>query len=328
MLVLNANDVDKALPMVDAVAAMKEALVSLAEGTANLPQRTHLDVEAHQGTTLIMPAHVNGEGTESLTVKVVSVFGNNPDRGMPRIQAAVIVLEPTSGKPFALLEGSRLTGIRTAATSGAATDALARDDSKSLAILGAGVQARTHLAAMVAVRPIERVTIWSRRREAVEQLIDEAKTVYGDCQFQIADIANEAVAEADVVCTVTTADQPLFDHRFIRPGTHLNVVGSYQPQVREVPTETVLSARLFVEEIESALEEAGDIIQPIDEGRMGSDHILGTIGEVLTGTRIGRDDANQITLYKSVGNAAEDALAAAVTLTNAKRLGLGVEVDF
>jgi ornithine cyclodeaminase len=155
MLILNAREVAEALSMPDAVDAMKQAWIAISERTANLPLRTHIDVKQHSGTTLVMPAHVNSPSCESLTVKVVSVFGNNPDqKNMARIQAAVIVLDPETGEPIALLEGSSLTKIRTAAASGAATDALARTDSSTLAILGAGVQAQSHLAAMRAVRPI------------------------------------------------------------------------------------------------------------------------------------------------------------------------------
>jgi len=315
--------------MPQAVDAMKQALISVVDGTAKLPLRTHLDIDRHQGTVLIMPAHVDRSQLEALTIKVVSIFGDNPAvRQLPRIQGVVIVLDPVTGQPQALLQGSMLTGIRTAAASGAATDALARTDCESLAILGAGVQARTHLDAMLAVRPIRKILFWSRRRESVEELIDDWTQQNQSCECRPVATAEQAVAAADIVCTVTSSKNPIFDPSCVQPGTHFNVVGSYQPHVREVPPETVLAARVFVDEIDSALAEACDLIQPLKAGLMTREHILGTVGEVLTNALPGRLSDADVTLFKSVGNAAQDALAAATALTNATERQLGTTLNW
>ncbi len=322
MLILNSDEV-RALPMGEAVEAMKIALTALSSNQVQLPRRTHIDLPQHNGTTLIMPAHVSN-APESLAVKVVSVFGDNPNKNLARIQAAVTVLDPQTGLPIALLEGSSLTGIRTAAASGAATDVLARSDSRRLAILGAGVQARTHLAAMCAVRDIEQVRIFAPNRSKVDALIAEADV---NCELVAADSASQAIEAADIICTVTNSQTPVFDDEFVRPGTHINAVGSYQPHVVEIPHQTVARSRVFVDHLQSALEEAGDLIQPIQNNVVPRSHVLGEIGQALNGSVIGRESDSDITLFKSVGNAAEDAVAAQVVVENARKLRLGQMIE-
>lgn len=326
MLLLNSDQVLKALPMDEAIDCMKQALSALSAGRVQLPLRTHIDLPQHSGTTLIMPAHVNSEdGDESLAVKVVSVFRNNMQRDLARIQAVVNVFDPETGVPIAIIEGATLTGIRTAAASGAATDVLARPDARRLAIIGAGVQARTHLAAICAIRDIEQVKIFAPRRQQVDVLIDEAVQ---ECEMVACDTANEAISNADIICTVTTSQEPVFDAGNVSPGTHINAVGSYQPHVVEIPSETVSASRVYVDHSQSALEEAGDLIQPINSGAITGKHVQGEIGAVLLGSLPGRLGRNDITLFKSVGNAAEDAVAAQLVVTNAAKLGLGQSVDF
>ncbi len=326
MLLINAEEVRRALPMNEAVSAMKRALAALSAGSVQLPLRTHIDLPQHDGTTLIMPAFVSDQQGESLAVKIVSVFKRNPDRGLARIQAAVNVFDPETGQPIAWIEGSSLTGIRTAAASGAATDVLARADASRLAILGAGVQAATHVQAICAVRNIRRIKIFAPNRAKVDALIQQ--TSPPPCEMMAAPNPQQAVEDADIICTVTTSATPVFDDVFLKPGAHINAVGSYQPHVVEIPPETILRSRVFVDHRGSALEEAGDLIQPIRHGAITERHVLGEVGQVLRGEIEGRRNESEITLFKSVGNAAEDAVAAQVVVAAAQRLGLGQHVEF
>jgi ornithine cyclodeaminase len=327
MLILDSDQVRQALPMPAAVEAMKQALQAISDGQVTMPHRTHLNFPDRNGTTLVMPAHVGTGSIDSLAVKVVSVFGDNPGRDLPRIMAAVMVFDPETGQPLALLEGTTLTQIRTAAASGAATDLLARPDCQTLAVIGAGVQARSHIEAMTCVRAIKRIHLASRTRESCQRLVEDlAGKLPEDCQVVIFDDASQAVAEADLVCTVSTSSAPLFGSSAIRPGTHINAVGSYQPHVVEIPADVIARARVFVDHLASALEEAGDLLQPIQAGLIGADHVRGEVGEVIAGRLQGRTDAAQITLFKSVGNAVEDCLAAGAAIRGARKMKLGHEI--
>jgi len=326
MLILNASQVRQTLPMPAAVEAMKRAFLAISSGDADMPLRSHLDLAGGSGTTLVMPAHVVSSDTDSLAVKIVSVIGDNPRRGLPRIIATVLVVNPETGEPIAVIEGTTVTAIRTAAASAAATDALARPDSETLAVIGAGVQAREHIAAIYCVRDIRQTCVAARDRARAERLIEDMSA--GDPAIRditICETADEAVAQADVVCTVTTSADPVFSADAIRPGTHINAVGSYQPHTVEIPGETVRAARVFVDHRPSALEEAGDLIVPLESGLIDASHILGEVGEVLAGSIAGRRSASDITLFKSVGCAAEDCLAASEVLARAKALGIGEE---
>lgn len=320
--------------MAQAIEAMKEAFAAFSSGRAVVPPRTHLSIPQHSGISLIMPALVSGEEKdEALAVKVVSVFDRNAECGQPRIQAAVLVLDPATGRPEALLEGAALTAIRTAAASGAATDLLARRDARIAAILGAGVQARTHLEAICTVRPISEVRIYSPTPARVEALIAEAATRPSPLgtpapRLVRAASAGEAIEHADIICAATTARTAVFQDAAVVRGTHINAVGSFTPQTCEVPAETVLRATVIVDSREAAWEEAGDLIQPLNAELIDRDHIRAELGEIVLGAKPGRTRDDQITLFKSVGLAMQDAIAARCALDAARRLGLGREVEW
>ncbi len=328
MLILNASQVRRTLPMPAAVEAMKRAFLAISSGDAEMPLRSHLDVADGHGKTLVMPAHVVTGETDSLAVKIVSIIGDNPGRGLPRILATVLAIDPQTGEPVAVIEGSTVTAIRTAAASAAATDVLARPGSRALAVIGAGVQAREHIAAIHCVRDIRETFVVARTRAQCERLVADLAAVDPAIgEITICETADEAVARADIVCTVTTSADPVFSPDAIRPGTHINAVGSYQPHVVEIPAETVKAARVFVDHRDSAMEEAGDLIVPIQSGLIDEAHILGEVGEVLAGHVAGRRADSDITLFKSVGCAAEDCLAASEVLARAKELGIGEEAS-
>jgi len=327
--VLNGDDVRKALPMDAAIEAMKQAFAALSGGRAVVSLRLHLPVEQHDGVSLCMAALVQEEHAEALAVKVVSLFDRNPERHLPTLQAAVLALEPDTGRPVALLDGAALTAIRTGAASGAATDLLARPDSRTAAVFGAGVQARTQLEAVCTARRIETAWVWDPRPGAGEALCREMGgrgPVPRD--LRAADDARQAVAEADVVCTATTSHTPVFADADLKAGAHVNAVGSYQPHVQEIPAETVARALLVVDSRQAALEEAGDIIQPIKQGLIGPDHVHAELGELVLGREQGRTSADQVTLFRSVGVAVQDAVAAREVCRRAEQLGLGQEVQW
>ncbi len=331
MLLLHANDVRKALPMREAIEAMKGAFAALSEGRALVPHRTSLAIPRHAGISLVMSSYVDGEtlADEALALKVVSLFDGNRLRGLARIQAAVLVLEPDTGRIAALLEGATLTAIRTAAASGAATDLLARPESKTLAILGAGIQARAHIEAVCAIRPIESVRVFSPSPDRVAALVqDFAERKHIRARFTAAASAAETLNGADIVCTTTTSATPVFADSDIQPGMHINAVGSYKPEAAEVPPETVLRSKVVVDSRDAAWVEAGDLIQPLRAGLIGKDHLHAELGEIVLGLRPGRTNTQEITFFKSVGIAVQDAFAARVAVTNARRLGLGQEIEW
>lgn len=326
MLILSGDDVRAALPMSEAIQLMERAFAALARGDADVPLRTHLAAPGGGGITLVMPGRVEGEA-RSLAVKIVSVFEENPRAGLARIQAAVLVLEPDTGRPLALVEGSSLTAIRTAAASGVATDLLAKPGSSTLAVLGAGTQARSHIEAMCAVRPIAEVRVFAPTSANVDRLIVDvhaAELVRGEILG--VNSAAEAVRGADIICTTTTSSTPVFDDADVRPGTHINAVGSYTPDACEVHGATVARSWIVVDERTAAWAEAGELIQALRDGRIGEDHVRAELGELVLDDALRPGDSHQTTLFKSVGLAVQDAVAAAAAVAGARRRGLGTEV--
>lgn len=310
-----------------AIDAMKRAFAALSGGRAEVPMRAHLPIRPHDGVSLVMPAFVDDARGQTLAVKVVSLFDHNLDRGLPRIQAAVLVLEADTGRPAALLEGATLTAIRTGAASGVATDLLARPDSRTAAVFGAGVQGRTQAEAVCTVRPIETVWVYDPMPAAMESFIEEmAGQGPIPADIRPAAGARQAVAEADVICAATTSRVPVFSDADLKQGVHINAVGSYQPGVQEIPTETVARALVIVDSREAALAETGDLIQPIRQGVIGPEHIHAELGELVLGRETGRRSADQVTLFVAVGVAVQDAVAARSALERAEQLGLGQRV--
>ncbi len=329
MLILNASEVRQALPMAETIAAMKTAFAALSGGHAEMPLRARLPVPPHEGVSLFMPAFVPAEGEEALAVKIVSVFPRNPAQGLPLIHAAVLVLEAETGRVLALLEGAALTAIRTGAGSGAATDLLARPESKVAAIFGAGAQARTQLEAVCTVRNIQTVWVYAPSHARVEAFIKEMAG-HGPIpkDLRAAKSPGEAVKDADIICAATTSNTPVFDATDVKPGTHINGVGSYTPEMEEVPAQLLKDALITVDSRQSALAEAGEIIQGIQRGLFSEGHIHAEIGEVILATRQGRSSPGQITYFKSCGVAVQDAMAGMLALRNARKMGLGKEVEW
>ncbi len=329
MLILNADEVRRALPMDQAIKAMKDAYASLSGGTAVVPLRTRLPIPNSDALSLFMPAYVHAKDSEALAIKAVSLFPTNPARGLAYIQAAVLVFDPQTGRAIALLEGSTLTAIRTGAASGASIDLLARKESKTVAIFGAGAQGRTQLQAACTARNIESVFVFDSDIDKAKAF---AKEMAGQDRvpkhIQVAGSSKEAIENADIICTATTSSTPVFNDRDVKPGTHISAAGAYTPEMCEIPPETVLRARVFVDSCSACMEEAGDLLQPIRAGLFDESHIHAELGEVVSGQKSGRESEDQITFFKSVGVAVQDAMAAQVALTNAHVMKIGTEVKF
>ncbi len=329
MLILNAQDVRKALPMRDVIEAMKQAYASLSDGQAEVPLRTRLPIPNHDALAIFMPAFVHTEEADALAVKIVSIFPDNPARGLPYIQATVVAFEAATGIVSAMLEGSSLTAIRTGAGSGAAIDLLARRDSKVVAIFGAGAQGRTQLEAACTVRNIEKAWVFD---SDTERAIAFAKVMAGQgaipSTLEPAPTAQAAIEDADIICTATTSTTPVFADADLKPGVHISAIGSYTPEMVEVPAETILRAKVFVDSRSAVLAEAGDLIQPMQNGLITEAHVRAELGEIILGKKAGRQSETEITYFKSVGVAVQDAIAAQLALKNAKALGLGQEIKF
>ena len=329
MLILNAQEVRRALPMRDVIEAMKQAYASLSGGQAEVPLRTRLPIPSHEALAIFMPAYVHTSEADALAVKIVSIFPQNPAQGLPYIQAAVVAFDAASGKAAAMLEGGTLTAIRTGAGSGAAIDLLARKDSRVVAVFGAGVQGRTQLEAACSVRHIEKAWIFDSDPKRAEAF---AKEMAGQgavpSTLEPAPTAQAAVRNADIICTATTATSPVFADADLKPGVHISAIGSYTPEMVEVPAETIQRAKVFVDSRSAVLAEAGDLIQPMQKGLITESHVRGELGEIVLGKMAGRESDEEITYFKSVGVAVQDAIAAQLALKNAREMGLGQEIEF
>ncbi len=324
ILVLTAAEVRQAIRMQAAIDIMKTAFRDLSTGNAQAPLRSKISVGGSNGTVLLMPAITNS----GLAIKVVSVFGNNPSRALPLIHAIIMVLDTATGQPIALLEGGSITAIRTGAASGAATDILARSDANSVAIIGSGVQARTQLEAVCTVRNIETVWIFSPNTKHAENFASEMDGKDSIPQaINVVTSSMVAVQNADIICTATTSNTPVFDGTNIKKGTHINAIGSFTPEMQEVDSETISKSLVVVDSRQSVLSESGDLIIPIEAGKVKEDHIHAELGEIISNKISGRTSPDQITYFKSCGVAVQDVAAAQIAVEEAKLLGLGTVVS-
>ena len=327
MRILTAEEVRQALPMPAAIAAVREAYRAISTDAVAAPIRGVLPVP--RGVLLSMPAHATGSPISS--VKLVNFYGDNPARGLPAIHGVVVVFDSDTGRPQALLEASSVTAIRTGAASGVASAHLAREDARVLALLGAGAQAPTQAAAVCAVRPIEEIRIFSlagAESLATELRAANLRAAMGDSlTITIAESAAAAIATADIICTVTTSTQALFTLEELAPGAHINGIGAFTPEMQEIGIDVVTAAQVYVDHRESIWEEAGDLIIARDSGQFAESDICAEIGEVIAGFAPGRQSADELTFFKSVGHAAQDALAAAAIVARAEAENLGQVVD-
>jgi alanine dehydrogenase len=327
MLVLNEADLRNVLTMRDVIDAVESGFRALGRGEAVIPERLRLEVPAHDGIVLEMPAYSGSServGIDALGTKIVSVFERNAERGLPIVQAVYLLLDSKTGEPLSLMEGRFITAIRTAATSAVATKFMANPGTKRLAVFGAGVQARFHIKAMIAVTDVELMMISSRSVEKSSALADHVRSVHGiSCEVVPPE---KAAATANLICACTTSPAPLFDGRLLAAGTHINAVGAFTRLTRELDTETVRRARVILDAESAAGREAGEIHLPLSELAIDATHVKGTLADVVSGRVAGRESDTEITVFKSCGLAIEDLVTARLAYTRATAGGIGTSV--
>jgi alanine dehydrogenase len=333
-LLLRESEVRALLSMEDAIGLMADALQAFSTGGVEQPVRLAMVIPSHDGYLGLMPAHIRatpeneGRLGEGLGAKAVTIFPRNAARGLPTILSVVLLWDSATGDLLTMMDGRFITEVRTAATSAVATRLLARPDARVLAVLGAGVQARSHLEALVLIRPLRQVRIWSRSPASVQRLIAQMRPRIGGLPLVACASAEEAARGADIIVTATSSATPVLVGKWIAPGAHINAVGAPQPNMRELDTAAVRGARLYVDSRAGALAESGDVIMPIAEKAIGPDHIIGEVGEVLAGTVSGRTSDRDITLFKSLGMAVEDVAAAQYVYSRARQQGVGQQINF
>jgi len=324
--VLTAAEIERLLPMSECIELVAGVFVALERGEMTMPLRSIWIPPDANGGMAWMPAH-RGGAEPLFGLKVLCVIPDNPTRGLDGHQGQVMLADGVTGQLRALLDASTVTAIRTAAVSALATRLLAREDARRLAIVGTGVQARTHLEAIPLVRPIEQVRVAGRTSERATAFVDE---LVDDVPFELqaSESVEEAVRGADVVVTATTSREPVMARSWLDPGVHVNAVGASQPTSRELDTQTVADASLFTDRRESLENEAAEYRLALEEGLIEPAHVRAELGELLTERASGRTSADEITLFRSLGLAVFDVAAAAHVLAKAEASGAGVAVEF
>jgi alanine dehydrogenase len=327
VLALSRSDLKQLVPMREAVELMKTAFLELSEGRAKAPVRAVVEVNDDPSAMLMMPGFV--PAASALGFKVVDFFAGNPSRGLPTINAIVCLMDQDTGVPLGIMEGGYITALRTGAVSGAATDLMARPDSNVLAVIGAGVQGVTQAAAVCSVRPIERIIAVDQRPEQLDRYRQMVAADWPDLAGMISTTTDpaEALAVADIICTATTSRSPVFSDTDLRPGTHINAVGAFTPEMQEVPPETVVRARIVVDNVDAILAEAGDLLKPLNDGLIDQNHFSTELGHVVAGKAPGRENDTEITFFKSVGNAVQDVVVARYAVDAATAAGVGIPLD-
>lgn len=324
MLVINQNEVTELLSMESCIAVMESVLKDLSSGRAIQSLRQVLPLQKSNLIGL-MPGYLQGE--EIAGAKIISVFPSNHGSSLPSHQGLVTLFDSSTGVLKAVVDGQKITAVRTAAVSAVATRYLAREDAEILAILGTGEQAKSHLEAMLLVRSIREVKVWSRTFAKAQDFKAEMSLKF-DVKIVIAESVQEAVCTADIICTVTASTEPVLKRRWLKSGVHINAIGACRPSDRELDSETVKFAKLYVDRLESAHNESGDYLIPLKEGVITPSHIIGEIGELISGSIEGREAASEITLFKGLGLAIEDLAAANYIFNEAVRLHKGTEIAF
>ena len=323
LLYLSKETIKKILTIEEAIPAVRKAFIQLSSGKVAVPLRLHLDIPEFEGVELIKPVY--SPLTKKIGIKVISLFKHNADRKLPYSHALMLLMDGETGIPLALMDADYLTVVRTAAASGLATQLLSRKESRVVAVFGAGPQGAAQVRAMMLVRPISRIYIFDPDPQKARKLGNNITSSY-TVDVQVASAAH-SLETCDIICTATTSTRPVFMDSQISAGIHINGIGSFKPHHHEIPSDTVKRSRLFVDQREACLKEAGDIVIPMQQGMFGEQHIQGEIGEIAEGKKAGRETETDITLFKSVGNAVQDLAMAEMVYAKALKNKLGQELD-
>jgi ornithine cyclodeaminase len=306
-LFINKKKIASLLPMNECIEVMEKMFRSLANGDCLQPLRSMMWLPEKVGLLGMMPGCAKSLGV--IGIKVISVFHANRDAGLPSHQGVVILFDANHGQPLMIFDANEITAIRTAAVSAVATRLLSRENSELLAIIGSGEQAKRHIESILLVRKIKQINIWSRHEKHAVELLEKISKEY-KIPIAIKKNARNAVENADIICTVTSSSQPLVNGEWVSPGTHINAVGSSTAAARELDTAAIKQSKLFADCYESLFNESGDFLIPKKEGAITDNHVRGEIGEVLSGTKRGRENTEEITIFKSLGIAVEDIFSA------------------
>jgi ornithine cyclodeaminase/alanine dehydrogenase-like protein (mu-crystallin family) len=327
-LILSRSDIQQCFTMTDAIAAMRVAFQALSTGQVQMPQRLAVELQ-DQGAVLLMPSVLQTNEEHAFGVKLVTQMPHNPERNLPRSYATILLLDAVTGKTLAVLEGGWLTSMRTGAASGLATDLLARPDAAVLALFGAGAQAVTQVLAMHTVRPLHEVRVVNRSDEHYQTLVARLRQVLGESCPTIHRVrkAAEALAGASLVVCATSATEPLFHGRDVEVGTHINAIGAFTPAMCELDGETLVRARIVVDQREAALIEAGDLLHSLAQGVIAGPETWIELGDLVAGKQAIHSHEQEITVFKSVGLGVQDVAAALQLYQRARAMGIGVEVD-
>ncbi len=317
--ILSKNDIRSCVTMAEAVGLMRSAFAQLSDGTAVAPLRTSIAVPGTSGRVLVMPVAL--PDTAMFAVKVVSIYKDNPKRGLPTIFGMMMLSDAETGRPLALMDAEFITALRTGAASGLATDLLAPQDANVVTIIGAGAQGRTQLAGVCAARQIHQAYVVDPNPHKAAAFADDLSATL-KISVVPASLRN-SLPGSDIVCTATTSTTPVFEDRDLKSRVHINAVGAYHPEMCEVPASTVQRASVIVDSKSACLAEAGDIVQPLKAGMIGADHVFAEIGELIAGIRSLSGIKSTVTLFKSVGNAVQDLAVAAHVFEQARSRNLG-----
>lgn len=326
--VLTQNDMKNVYNMADAVQASKDALTLYSEGKSDIPLRVNLDVKEFEGQSLYMPGYAGD--ANALGVKIVSVYPKNIEKGLTSVPSTMVLLDPETGQICSIMDGTHLTRVRTGAVSGAATDVLAREDSKVFAIFGTGGQAESQLEAVLTVRDIELVKVFDLNPEWAAAFVERMTEAFSEkfnVKIEAANSPEEAIKDADIITCVTTATAPLFDGRLVKKGCHINGVGSFMPNMQEVDEYTVLNSRVIVDTLDGALNESGDLIIPIQKGSLDASTIF-ELGHVMKGKAQGRQSNDEVTFFKTTGSAVLDIVTARKIYKSALAKNMGQMLEF
>lgn len=323
--VINPAEVVELLPMVECIEVVAKAMRCASRGDALMPLRTKMDLPGGEGFMGMMPGYM--AAPRVFGMKLITVFEGNFSLGMQSHNGLVILFNCEHGRPFAVVDASEITAIRTAAASAFATDLLARKDARSLAVLGYGIQARQHIESMLCVREISKIRVWGRSLGKAQAFADEMGAKFG-VKIHATESVREAIAGIDIICTVTGSAEPILLGEWLEEGQHVNAVGASLPGRRELDTAAVVCSRMYVDLREGAIAQAGEFQMARDEGAIDEDHILGEVGELALGRVQGRTNDRDITLFKSLGLILQDLAAAHYVYEKAKEMDAGVVADF
>ncbi|MDN6626730.1 MAG: ornithine cyclodeaminase family protein [Pisciglobus halotolerans] len=329
MLILTKEDIENVYSMKEAIEGDKEALSLAFQGKSEVPLRTNIDINDHNGQSLYMPAYVNSEDP-ALGVKIISTYPDNVEKGLPTTPSTMVMVDDETGIVEAIINGDYLTKLRTGAVQGAATDLLAKKDSKIAALIGTGGQAVTQLEAMLTVRDLDEVRVMDLDKERARKFAKEMNKKFAkfDTKLIAVDEASKAIDYADIITSVTTSPEPTFSHEGVKDGAHINGVGAFTPEMHEIPGELLARAdKIFFDTMEGVLEEAGDIITPLKEKLITKEDFDGVLAELILDEIKGRENDREITVFKTVGTAVLDVVTGEKILNKAKKADVGQKID-